>query len=150
MFIELMNSEIKEREVQLRQMFEKQVNSRGRKRSKKTIRVQELILDTWYVNSRLMRSSEIRIAVGRRVKGLSNYLFFSALQDLQKRGEIIKKKNLLNMKYTFYILSDEERRVRDDYSFPAIQQYRIMRWDYLTTLPLSIEKDLSIAPRFFF
>ncbi|MHA1186950.1 MAG: hypothetical protein ACTSSK_08780 [Candidatus Heimdallarchaeota archaeon] len=115
MFIELMNSEIKEREIQLRQMFEKKVNSRGRKRSKKSTRVQELILDILYVRKRLMRSSEIRIAVARRIKGLSNYLFFTALNDLYKKEMIVKKKNLLNMKLEFIVIIPQPKLVVANY-----------------------------------
>lgn len=149
MFVELMNSTIKEREMKLRAMFEKQVSSRGRKRSKKTTRVQELILDTLYVTNRLMRSSEIRIAVGRRIKGLSNYLFFSALNDLNQKEMIIKKKNLLNMKYTFYSLSVDERSQRCGFDFTSahISTKELL---YLTTIRSTIENDLLLFGRFFY
>ena len=147
MITELLNSSIKDREARIRLSVEKKKGTRGRKRSKKTIRVQELILDTLFVSCRLMRSSEIRIAVGKRVKGLSNYLFFSALRDLQTRGDIVKRKNLLNMKYTFYALSEDERQKRFAFTYPATQitdlQYR-----YTSTLPYSIEA-VFLMPRFF-
>ncbi|HUU76735.1 MAG TPA: hypothetical protein VMX55_00215 [candidate division Zixibacteria bacterium] len=149
MFVELMNSTIKEREVKLRAMFEKQVSSRGRKRSKKTTRVQELILDTLYVTNRLMRSSEIRIAVGRRIKGLSNYLFFSALNDLHQKEMIIKKKNLLNMKYTFYSLSLDERSQRCGFDI-ASAHISTKELLYLTTIRSTIESDLLLFGRFFY
>ncbi|MEA2069701.1 MAG: hypothetical protein U9O98_00260 [Asgard group archaeon] len=147
MITELLNSSIKDREARIRLSVEKKKGTRGRKRSKKTIRVQELILDTLFVSCRLMRSSEIRIAVGKRVKGLSNYLFFSALRDLQTRGDIVKRKNLLNMKYTFYALSDRERQKRQAFSYPATQ-INDMPLQYITTLPYSLEGDF-IMPRFF-
>jgi hypothetical protein len=147
MFTELLNSSIRDREARIRLSVEKKKGTRGRKRSKKTIRVQELILDTLFVSSRLMRSSEIRIAIGKRVKGLSNYLFFSALRDLQTRGDIVKRKNLLNMKYTFYALSEKERQKRQEYSYP---QTRIsnLNLHYITSLPFSLEGEL-LTPRFF-
>ncbi|MHA1125952.1 MAG: hypothetical protein ACTSO7_11665 [Candidatus Heimdallarchaeota archaeon] len=149
MFIELMNSEIKEREIQLRKMFEKQVNSRGRKRSKKSTRVQELILDILYVRKRLMRSSEIRIAVARRIKGLSNYLFFTALNDLYKKEMIVKKKNLLNMKYTFYTLSANESNIRINCNYsPAQISGRELR--YLMSLKTSLENDMFLFGRFLY
>lgn len=149
MFVELMNSTIKEREVKLRTMFEKQVSSRGRKRSKKTTRVQELILDTLYVTNRLMRSSEIRISVGRRIKGLSNYLFFSALNDLHQKDMIIKKKNLLNMKYTFYTLSVNERSQRSGSSYQSTQ-ISSKELIYLSMIRSEIEGDLLLFGRFFY
>ncbi|MFW9924669.1 MAG: hypothetical protein ACFFDW_15410 [Candidatus Thorarchaeota archaeon] len=149
MFVELMNSAIREKEVQLRTMFEKQISSRGRKRSKKTTRVQELILDTLYVTNRLMRSSEIRIAVGRRIKGLSNYLFFSALNDLHQKEMIIKKKNLLNMKYTFYTLSENEKFDRNTYSY-ATAHISSKELLYLSTIRSTIEGDLLLFGRFFY
>ncbi|HUT81901.1 MAG TPA: hypothetical protein VMZ29_11915 [Candidatus Bathyarchaeia archaeon] len=148
MFAELMTSTIKERELRIRESLERKKGTRGRKKSKKTIRVQELIMDLLYVNKRLMRSSEIRIAVGRRVKGLSNYLFFSALMDLQTQGSIIKKKNLLNMKYTFYALSDIERdqRLRDVLPRDQLSGIELR---YLATL-YQMEKDLIFPMRFLF
>lgn len=149
MFVELMNSSIKEREVQLRMMFEKQVSSRGRKRSKKTTRVQELILDTLFVTNRLMRSSEIRIAVGKRIKGLSNYLFFSALNDLNQKEMIIKKKNLLNMKYTFYTLSLNERVQRSGTNISTIH-ISSKELIYLTALRSTMENEFLIFGRFFY
>lgn len=147
MFAELMTSTIKDREMRIRESLERKKGTRGRKKSKKTIRVQELIMDLLYVNRRLMRSSEIRIAVGRRVKGLSNYLFFSALMDLQKQGSIIKKKNLLNMKYTFYILSDDERFLRNRDTIPR-EQISGIELIYLTTL-YRMENDLVFPTRNF-
>ena len=147
MITELLNSSIKDREARIRLSVEKKKGTRGRKRSKKTIRVQELILDTLFVSCRLMRSSEIRIAVGKRVKGLSNYLFFSALRDLQTRGDIVKRKNLLNMKYTFYALSDIERNKRQAFSYPTIQVSSV-QLEYRTTLPYTME-GLLLMPRFF-
>ena len=148
MFAELMTSTIKDREMRIRESLERKKGTRGRKKSKKTIRVQELIMDLLYVNRRLMRSSEIRIAVGRRVKGLSNYLFFSALMDLQKQGSIIKKKNLLNMKYTFYILSNEERHLRVRDTIPR-DQISANEFKYLTDV-YHIERDLIFLNRFLF
>jgi hypothetical protein len=148
MFAELMTSTIKDREMRIRESLERKKGTRGRKKSKKTIRVQELIMDLLYVNRRLMRSSEIRIAVGRRVKGLSNYLFFSALMDLQKQGSIIKKKNLLNMKYTFYILSNEERHLRLRDTIPQ-DQISASEFKYLTDV-YHIERDLIFLNRFLF
>jgi hypothetical protein len=148
MFAELMTSVTKERELRIREALERKKGTRGRKKSKKTIRVQELIMDLLYVNRRLMRSSEIRIAVARRVKGLSNYLFFSALMDLQKQGSIIKKKNLLNMKYTFYILSEEERFLRQRDAMPR-EQISANEFKYLTAIYHNIEKDLVFPSRFF-
>ncbi|NHJ47213.1 MAG: hypothetical protein FK733_05440 [Asgard group archaeon] len=148
MFSELMIGTIKEREMRIRESLERKKGTRGRKKSKKTIRVQELIMDLLYVNRRLMRSSEIRIAVGRRVKGLSNYLFFSALMDLQKQGSIIKKKNLLNMKYTFYILSDDERYLRQRDTIPR-EQISANECKYLTAIYFNIEKDIAFPSRFF-
>ncbi len=148
MFAELMASTIKERELRIRESLERKKGTRGRKKSKKTIRVQELIMDLLYVNERLMRSSEIRIAVGRRVKGLSNYLFFSALMDLQTQGSIVKKKNLLNMKYTFYMLSDEERHQRIKDILPRDQLSGI-ELRYLSTI-YQLEKDLVFPMRFLF
>ncbi|NHJ40465.1 MAG: hypothetical protein FK731_10575 [Asgard group archaeon] len=148
MFAELMTSTIKDREMRIRESLERKKGTRGRKKSKKTIRVQELIMDLLYVNRRLMRSSEIRIAVGRRVKGLSNYLFFSALMDLQKQGSIIKKKNLLNMKYTFYILSEEERHLRLRDIIPQ-DQISANEYKYLTAI-YHIERDLVFLNRFLF
>ncbi|MBD3191197.1 MAG: hypothetical protein GF308_11155 [Candidatus Heimdallarchaeota archaeon] len=148
MITELLNSSIKAREAQIRRSVEKKKGTRGRKRSKKTIRVQELILDTLFVSCRLMRSSEIRIAVGKRVKGLSNYLFFSALRDLQNRGDIVKRKNLLNMKYTFYALSEKERHKREAFSYPAPDQYSALPFKYLSTIPYSLEGEI-LVPRFF-
>ena len=147
MITELLDSSIKDREARIRLSVEKKKGTRGRKRSKKTIRVQELILDTLFVSCRLMRSSEIRIAVGKRVKGLSNYLFFSALRDLQTRGDIVKRKNLLDMKYTFYALSDTERQKRQAFSYPTTQ-INSLNYFYMTTLPYSIEAVL-LMPRFF-
>ncbi len=147
MIVELLNSSIKEREARIRLSVEKKKGTRGRKRSKKTIRVQELILDTLFVSCRLMRSSEIRIAVGKRVKGLSNYLFFSALRDLQTRGDIVKRKNLLNMKYTFYALSNIERHKRQAFSYPTTQISNV-QIEYRTTLPYTME-GLLLMPRFF-
>ena len=147
MITELLNSSIKDREARIRLSVEKKKGTRGRKRSKKTIRVQELILDTLFVSCRLMRSSEIRIAVGKRVKGLSNYLFFSALRDLQGRGDIVKRKNLLNMKYTFYALSDIEKHKREAFSYPTHNVSGIIP-EYRTTLPYSME-GLLLLPRFF-
>jgi hypothetical protein len=148
MFSELMIGTIKDREMRIRESLERKKGTRGRKKSKKTIRVQELIMDLLYVNRRLMRSSEIRIAVGRRVKGLSNYLFFSALMDLQKQGSIIKKKNLLNMKYTFYILSDDERYLRQRDAIPR-EQISANEFKYLTAIYYNIEKDIAFPSRFF-
>ncbi len=149
MFIELMNSQIREREIQLRKMFEKQINSRGRKRSKKSTRVQELILDILYVRKRLMRSSEIRIAVARRIKGLSNYLFFTALNDLYKKEMILKKKNLLNMKYTFYTLSENESNIRINCNYsPAQISGRELR--YIITLRNNLENDMLLFGRFLY
>ena len=147
MITELLNSSIKDREARIRLSVEKKKGTRGRKRSKKTIRVQELILDTLFVSCRLMRSSEIRIAVGKRVKGLSNYLFFSALRDLQTRGDIVKRKNLLNMKYTFYALSEIERHKRQAFSYPTTQVSSV-QIEYRTTLPYTME-GLLLMPRFF-
>ena len=147
MFVELMTSTIKDRELRIWESLERKKGTRGRKKSKKTVRVQELIMDLLYLSRRLMRSSEIRIAVGRRVKGLSNYLFFSALMDLQKRGTIIKKKNLLNMKYTFYALSEDERSLRHIDSMPR-EQISGLELKYITSL-YQLEKDL-ILTRFFF
>ncbi|NHK31425.1 MAG: hypothetical protein FK730_08745 [Asgard group archaeon] len=148
MFAELMTSTIKDREMRIRESLERKKGTRGRKKSKKTIRVQELIMDLLYVNRRLMRSSEIRIAVGKRVKGLSNYLFFSALMDLQKQESIIKKKNLLNMKYTFYILSNEERHLRLRDTIPR-DQISANEYKYLTNV-YNIERDLIFLNRFLF
>ena len=148
MFIELMTSNVKDREMRIRESLAKKKGTRGRKKSKKTIRVQELIMDLLFVSRRLMRSSEIRIAVAKRVKGLSNYLFFSALADLQKQGSILKKKNLLNMKYTFYILSQEERGLRLKDSLPREQISGIELKYMLRTYQL--EKDLIISQRFLF
>lgn len=148
MFVELMTSTIKDRELRIWESLERKKGTRGRKKSKKTVRVQELIMDLLYLNRRLMRSSEIRIAVGRRVKGLSNYLFFSALMDLQKQGTIIKKKNLLNMKYTFYTLSDQERSLRHRDSIPR-EQISGIKLKYLTPI-YQLEKDLFLTTRFFF
>jgi len=148
LFVELMDSTIKERELRIWENIEKKKGTRGRKKSKKTVRVQEIIMDLLYVGRRLMRSSEIRIAVGKRVKGLSNYLFFSALMDLQKQGTIIKKKNLLNMKYTFYVLSDDERNLRQNYSLPE-EQISGLELRYLTLL-YQTEKDMIMSLRFFY
>ncbi|MHA1243950.1 MAG: hypothetical protein ACTSO7_15335 [Candidatus Heimdallarchaeota archaeon] len=148
MITELLNSSIKDREARIRLSVEKKKGTRGRKRSKKTIRVQELILDTLFVSCRLMRSSEIRIAVGKRVKGLSNYLFFSALRDLQTRGDIVKRKNLLNMKYTFYALSDVEKQKRQAFSYPSHDITNVHLLYYKTTIPYSLEGVL-LMPRFF-
>ncbi len=148
MFVELMTSNVKDRELRIREALEKKKGTRGRKKSKKTIRVQELIMDLLFVSRRLMRSSEIRIAVAKRVKGLSNYLFFSALADLQKQGSILKKKNLLNMKYTFYVLSQEERGLRLKDSLPREQISGIELKYMLRTYQL--EKDLIISQRFLF
>ncbi|NHJ06246.1 MAG: hypothetical protein EAX90_15575 [Candidatus Heimdallarchaeota archaeon] len=147
MITELLNSSIRDREARIRLSVEKKKGTRGRKRSKKTIRVQELILDTLFVSCRLMRSSEIRIAVGKRVKGLSNYLFFSALRDLQTRGDIVKRKNLLNMKYTFYALSDIEKQKRQAFSYPT-NPITGIHLEYRTTLPYTME-GLLLMPRFF-
>ncbi|MHA1212570.1 MAG: hypothetical protein ACTSSH_08920, partial [Candidatus Heimdallarchaeota archaeon] len=143
-----MTSTIKDRELRIRESLERKKGTRGRKKSKKTIRVQELIMDLLYVSRRLMRSSEIRIAIGKRVKGLSNYLFFSALSDLQKQGSIIKKKNLLNMKYTFYALSDQERHIRIRDIIPR-NQISSSELIYLTRL-YTIEKDLFLPMRFLY
>lgn len=148
MFVELMTSNVKDRELRIRESLEKKKGTRGRKKSKKTIRVQELIMDLLFVSRRLMRSSEIRIAVAKRVKGLSNYLFFSALADLQKQGSILKKKNLLNMKYTFYVLAQEERGLRIKDSLPREQISGIELKYMLRTYQL--EKDLIISQRFLF
>ena len=148
MITELLNSSIKDREARIRLSVEKKKGTRGRKRSKKTIRVQELILDTLFVSCRLMRSSEIRIAVGKRVKGLSNYLFFSALRDLQTRGDIVKRKNLLNMKYTFYALSDVEKQKRQAFSYPSHDITNVHLLYYKTKIPYSLEGVL-LMPRFF-
>lgn len=148
MFIELMASNVKDRELRIRESLEKKKGTRGRKKSKKTIRVQELIMDLLFVSRRLMRSSEIRIAVAKRVKGLSNYLFFSALTDLQKQCSILKKKNLLNMKYTFYVLSEEERGLRLKDSLPREQISGIELKYMLRTYQL--EKDLLFSQRFLF
>lgn len=148
MFVELMTSNVKDRELRIRESLEKKKGTRGRKKSKKTIRVQELIMDLLFVSRRLMRSSEIRIAVAKRVKGLSNYLFFSALTDLQKQSSILKKKNLLNMKYTFYVLSQEERGLRLKDSLPREQISGIELKYMLRTYQL--EKDLIVSQRFLF
>ena len=148
MFIELMTSNVKDRELRIRESLEKKKGTRGRKKSKKTIRVQELIMDLLFVSRRLMRSSEIRIAVAKRVKGLSNYLFFSALTDLQKQGSILKKKNLLNMKYTFYVLSVEERGLRLKDSLPREHISGIELKYMMRTYQL--EKDLIFPQRFLF
>ncbi len=148
MFVELMTSNVKDRELRIRESLEKKKGTRGRKKSKKTIRVQELIMDLLFVSRRLMRSSEIRIAVAKRVKGLSNYLFFSALTDLQKQGSILKKKNLLNMKYTFYVLSEEERGLRLKDSLPREHISGIELKYMLRTYQL--EKDLIFPQRFLF
>ncbi|NHJ87514.1 MAG: hypothetical protein FK734_18785 [Asgard group archaeon] len=147
MFVELMDSTIKIREMRIREALDKNRGSRGRKRSKKTVRVQELILDLLFVKQRLMRSSEIRIAVAKRVKGLSNYLFFSALQDLQKNGTIIKKKNLLNMKYTFYTLSMEEKQLRERDGFSR-EQISGSELNYIIPFYIT-EKDLVHPTRYF-
>ena len=130
MFIELMTSNVKDRELRIRESLEKKKGTRGRKKSKK------------------MRSSEIRIAVAKRVKGLSNYLFFSALMDLQKQGSILKKKNLLNMKYTFYVLSVEERGLRLKDSLPREHISGIELKYMMRTYQL--EKDLIFPQRFLF
>ena len=144
-----MNSALKDQEVKLRSLFEKQDRSRGRRRSKKITRVQELILDTLYVKKRLMRSSEIRIAVGRRIKGVSNYLFFTALNDLFKKDLIIKKKNLLNMKYTFYTLSETENDNRNNYVYTPIH-ISGREYMYISALRTNLESDLQLFGRFLY
>ena len=96
-----------------------------------------------------MRSSEIRISVGRRIKGLSNYLFFSALNDLHQKDMIIKKKNLLNMKYTFYTLSVNERSQRSGSSYQSTQ-ISSKELIYLSMIRSEIEGDLLLFGRFFY